>query len=359
MRVLFYHNISVNAWHQAWREGRCPGHVMYGFTHLEKHGMECFSFDIPFDPYKNRFRLMCYVLLKVLSLHGRFDVIYAGTHRGLELVIFLRALGLIREPIVVWHHTAVVSSPKKWREALSKLFYKGMDRLFFFSEPLLERSLRTGKVAREKAALIHWGADLHFYDKLREKRKPGGYYISTGRENRDFVTLIRAFNRTRQVCEIYTTVKIGENDYREILRKQLDEPIADNVHLFFVETGYLELAEKVNDAKAVVICSFDRPYTVGLTTLVEAMALGLPVITTDNKNYPVDVAREGIGLSVPFEDPRAWVDAIDYLETHPEETEAMGRKSRSLAEHLYNLERFTGEVAAELRKVCEKGRTNR
>ena len=44
--------------------------------------------------------------------------------------------------------------------------------------------------------------------------------------------------------------------------------------------------------KAIVISTYDLPYTVGLTTLVEAMALGLPVITTDNMNYPIDVEVE-------------------------------------------------------------------
>lgn len=43
----------------------------------------------------------------------------------------MRALGLFRKPIVIWHHTAVVvpeSSIRRWGSAL---FYKGIDRMFF------------------------------------------------------------------------------------------------------------------------------------------------------------------------------------------------------------------------------------
>lgn len=348
MRVLFYHNIPVNYWYKEWLEKRCPGHILYGFTELDKYGVEAFGYDIPFNPYKNRFRLICYNLKQVLTLYRKFDLIYAATHRGLELVIFLRALGIIRKPIVVWHHTAVVCSSNRMRNALSSFFYKGMDKLFFFSSLLLERSLLTHKVTREKVALIHWGADLKFYDILRGERSTKDYFISTGRENRDFVTLIKAFNQIDQACEIYTTEKIGDKDYRKILEEQLNEPIADNVHLRFVNTGYRDLAEKVNNAMGVVICSFDLPYTVGLTTLVEALALGLPIITTANKNYPIDVEREGAGFSVPFEDVRSWVEAIRFLISHPEQAKKMGEKGRLLAEKLYNLDYFAREVAEEL-----------
>lgn len=348
MKVLFYHNIPVNYWYEEWRAKRCPGHILYGFTELNKYGVEAFGYDIPFDPYRNRFRLMWYNLKQILILYRQFDLIYAVTHRGLELVIFLRALGIIRKPIVVWHHTAVVSSSNRIRNALSSFFYKGMDKLFFFSEPLLKRSLLTHKVTKEKVALIHWGADLKFYDKLRRERSTKDYFISTGRENRDFVTLIKAFNQIDQTCEIYTTEKIGDKDYRKILEEQLNESIADNVHLRFVNTGYSDLAEKVNNAMGVVICSFDLPYTVGLTTLVEALALGLPVITTANKNYPIDVECEGVGLAIPFGDVQSWVKAIRFLISHPAEAKEMGEKGRLLAEKLYNLDYFAREVAEEL-----------
>lgn len=351
MRVLFYHTIPVKTCYQAWRRGDYPGHLLYGFTHFERFGIKRVCFEIPFNPYKNRFRLMCYNLITILSMFNQFDVIYGATHRGLELVIFLRALGLFHKPIVIWHHTAVTTSSNKIRNIVSSFFYKGIDKLFFFSQPLLDASLQTGKIKREDAILTHWGADLAFYDRLLKQRKSKGFFISTGRENRDLITLVKAFSETKEICEIYLGAQVGAVDYESIFSMQLKDIIKCNVHVHFVDMEYKEIALITNDAKAIVISTYDLPYTVGLTTLVEAMALGLPVITTDNMNYPIDVEYEKMGLKVPFGDVNSWKKAIEYVADNPKEAEFMGQAGRRLAEKSYNLERFSSEVASCLLSV--------
>lgn len=85
---------------------------------------------------------------------------------------------------------------------------------------------------------------------------------------------------------------MGAVDYKSIFTMQLNDILKSNVRIHFVDMEYKEIALITNDAKAIVISTYDLPYTVGLTTLVEAMALGLPVITTDNMNYPIDVEVE-------------------------------------------------------------------
>ena len=83
----------------------------------------------------------------------------------------------------------------------------------------------------------------------------------------------------------------------------------------------------------------------GLTTLVEALALGLPLITSRNPYFPIDIDQEGIGMTVPYGDVRGWIDAIEYIASHPWEAERMGRRARQLAETTYNMEIFGREVA--------------
>lgn len=344
MKVLFYHNILTQGWKESLYKGEFPKHLLYGATHLSKFGIEVEYCSIPFDPYRFRFRLMLYNLFAILFSKKQFDLIYAATHRGLELLILLRALGVYRKPIVIWHHTAVVNPVGRIRGLLSKWFYKGIDHFFFFSEPLLERSLATGKVNKEQATIIHWGADLDYYDQLRKERKIRTTFISTGRENRDFKTLLEALSKTNYECEIYT----GGNLLNDIEIKTLP----NTIHLYFAYGTPIEMAKHVSCARVVLISSYDLPYTVGLTTLVEALALGLPVITTNNKNYPFDVESEGVGINIPFGNVDAWIKALNYISSHPEEAEAMGKRGRILAENLYNLDHFSQEIACILRQVC-------
>ena len=95
----------------------------------------------------------------------------------------------------------------------------------------------------------------------------------------------------------------------------------------------------------MVIPCLDFPYTVGLTTLVEALALGLPLITSRNTYFPMDIDREGIGITVPYGDVQGWADAVEYIAGHPDEARQMGRRARLLAEKVYNMEVFGRELA--------------
>ena len=62
--------------------------------------------------------------------------------------------------------------------------------MFFFSKALIDDSLKTGKVKEKDMYLIHWGADLDFYDRMRNEAKDKEF-ISTGKENRDLATLLQ------------------------------------------------------------------------------------------------------------------------------------------------------------------------
>ncbi len=348
MKVYYYHMIPVRSYNRGWYEGTVPGHLLYGLTHLSRYGIECIYHTIPFNPYLYKWKLMLYNLRKILFCPQHYDAVYAVTHTGLELLIFLRALGLYKKPIVIWHHSAVIIPKGIIRRLGSAFFYKGIDKMFFFSDILLEESLRTGKVKAENTSVIHWGADLKFYDQLRATRQTRSYFISTGRENRDFITLIRAFSQLTEPCDIYTTRFGGRvSDYELLVQKEIGV-LKANIHFNIVDSTHLEMAEKTNNAFAVLICCLNFPYTVGLTSLVEALALGLPIIVTDNPTFPFDVEKEKVGIKVAYGDINGWVEAIQYLSSHPEEAKRLGENGRQLAERTYNLERFTEEIALTL-----------
>ena len=64
----------------------------------------------------------------------------------------------------------------------------------------------------------------------------------------------------------------------------------------------------------------------GLVVL-EAMASGLPVITTDNG--PGDIVRDGVdGFIVPIRDPQAIAERLEFLRANPDVRLAMGRSAR-------------------------------
>ena len=294
LTIYFYHTRLTRESYEEWKDYKFPGHILYGLPLLEKYGIR--SVMHKYKAFPSRLKLMFYATKEILCCKEPYEVLYGTSFRGLELIILLRALGLYRKPIVIWHHTALKTSSRKIRERISRFFYKGIDHMFLFSKKLIKDSLATGKAPEEKLQLIHWGPDL---------------------------------------------------------------PDSVRVHYTDGVIPYL-LAQKVARKSCVVICCMDFPYTVGLTTLVEAFALGIPVICSRNPNFEMDIDKEEIGITVAYDDVEGWINAIHRIADHPEEAQKMGANARKLAEKRFNLEIFSREIAEsllEISKMSPKKRT--
>lgn len=155
MKVYFYHTQDIQYILKRMGEGEFPPHYLYGAAKLERHGIGVVwhkaKLGLP------RWRMMLRNAWQVLTCKEHFDAVYATHYRGLELIVLLRALRLFRKPVVIWHHQPIVNSPKRWREWLGRLFYKGFDRMFFFSQKLIDDSLLTAKADPTRMVLGHWG----------------------------------------------------------------------------------------------------------------------------------------------------------------------------------------------------------
>lgn len=384
MKIYYYHTRPIQEALDEWNNHLHPGHILYGLTHFAKYGITPILHRYRRIPSRLRFSL--YNFFQIIRCKEPYDLLYGTSFYGLELIIFCHAIGLYRKPIAIWHHQAVIRNRNKLKNLISRFYYRGIDQMFFFSQTLIDDSLKSGKVTADQLHLIHWGADLPFYDLLKQQltaaseqvdeqskvqtdkendkennkqadkpadnlnHKPSKKlndnqpqkkaFISTGKENRDFATLLKAFAETGLPVDIYTT---RDKSYEQLLKQYTSYT---NIRAHF--TGGIiphQLAIEVCRSKVVVICCLDFPYTVGLTTLVEALALGLPVICSRNPKFEMDIEKEEAGIYVDYNDTEGWKQAISYLHTHPEEAQRMGANGRKLAEREYNLEHYSRELA--------------
>ena len=327
LTIYFYHTRLTRESYEEWKEYKFPGHILYGLPLLEKHGIRSVMHKCRY--FSSRLRLMLYATKEILFCKEKYQVLYATSFRGFA------------------------------REQISRLFYKGIDKMFLFSRKLIQDSLKTRKAPAHKLKLVHWGPDLPFYDHLLAEmpdRKPEGF-ISTGKENRDVSTLFQAFAATKEKLDLYIAVSCGNINYKNIID---GFTLPDSIHVHYTD-GVIpyELAKLVARKSCIVICCLDFPYTVGLTTLVEAFALGIPVICSRNPNFEIDIDKEGIGITVEYGDVQGWTDAIRYIADHPEEARRMGNNARKLAEERFNLEIFSREIAESLQEISNFSSKNR
>ena len=357
MKVYFYHTQNIQYCLSRMQQGEFPSHFLYGACHLSSSGIDVVYHRSP-SKEMSRLKTALYTAWRVLTCREHIDAVYATHYKGLELLILLRALGIFRKPIVVWHHQPIVTPQSKLREWGGRLFYRGMDRLIFFSQKLVDDSLHSPKANPKRMVVGHWGADLDFYDRMRNQEKDARFvFIATGKEQRDQHTLIEAFNRTGLPLKLY----IGINPDPTVPNPNLDavrsyKPAA-NIDVREI-CGLLpyEIALDVAKAQCVAICCKHTRYTAGLTTVVEALALGLPMVCSRNPQIPIDFDREGCGISVEYGDVEGWQRATSYLASHPDETRRMGERGRQIAEERFNDRQCASEVAAVLKEAAAQNK---
>lgn len=143
--------------------------------------------------------------------------------------------------------------------------------------------------------------------------------------------LIESFARLSRDYPDYTLVIYGEGPlYQETQRCIEEHGVAEHAILKPFDTNVLE---RVKDC-AMFVSSSDRE---GISnSMLEAMAIGLPVICTD---CPAGGARMFIesyynGILVPVRDVDAMHHAMKYLIDHPDEAGTMGKNAMQIRETL-------------------------
>lgn len=172
------------------------------------------------------------------------------------------------------------------------------------------------RVKPGKIRTIHNGIDI---DSVRESSKQGVSYgkdcpwiVTACRLNnqKDFVTLLKAFRRVRDATEAKLLVVGGGELEEDIIRLSAELKVGDDVIMLgFQKNPFPYIAQ----ADVFVLSSFYEGFG---NVIVEAMALGVPVISTDCPSGPGEIIRDREnGFLVPVGDYSRMAEACIALLT--------------------------------------------
>jgi glycosyltransferase involved in cell wall biosynthesis len=117
------------------------------------------------------------------------------------------------------------------------------------------------------------------------------------------------------------------------------------------ETGFVDPSGYYRQASVLVYPSLTEGSE---KVTLEAMASGLPVITTTNTNA-AGIIREGReGFVVPIQDSKSIAKYLNYFYDNPGEIKRMGRNARRLAEK-HSWERFSKRMCKIFETAHESG----
>ncbi len=184
------------------------------------------------------------------------------------------------------------------------------DRLIFISKVAYEKYS-----CRGNAEYLFWGPDLDFYNSNIVNEPDIKYdFIAAGKTHRDYMLFRQAFASRIDRIAIF-----GENDPKNN------------------EISYRNLIEQYRHSRFIAIpmrkMPRDNAILIGLTSFVDALGMGLPILMSDNSLIGIDIEKLNIGYVYRAGDLKDLVDTLKkYDNLSPEEYQQMRVNCKEFAE---------------------------
>lgn len=296
---------------------------------------------------------------------SRCEVIVTdGEHIGIPLAVLLK-LARSRTTHVTIGHRIAAAKKRPFFRLLG--VHSHMQRIVLHARGQMDLAVREARIPAERLAFVPYQVDPDFWcpqPEVAEER----LIASAGLEHRDYPTLFRA------VEGLDAQVVVGAASYWSKQRNTAaDVSLPPNVEVGAFD--YVALRSVYARAAIVVVPLDDVDFQAGVTTILEAMAMGKPVIVTHTAGQtdvvedrrtltrgnpgrprPVSLLRsiaqaagadlEPTGFYVPPADPEALRRAIVYLLDHPAERARLGAAGRRTVERLMTVDQYAERIGA-------------
>jgi len=227
-------------------------------------------------------------------------------------------------------------------ESLRKLF-KLADRFFPVCEHLKRQIMRLG-CPEENIRVLYGGVDLSRFEYRARTLKEDETLrvLAVGRfvEKKGFDVLIKAFAELKRKRENAKLVLVGEGPCEKQYKKLIDRAGLGKSVKLVPWVDYRTIHEMY--AKSHIFCAPSVTDANGNqegipNTLKEAMATGMPVVSTDHAGIPELVDHRTSGLLVPERDVKRLAEALTWMAEHPEGWAEFGGNARKKVERDFNL----------------------
>jgi glycosyltransferase involved in cell wall biosynthesis len=273
--------------------------------------------------------------------------------------------------VVTWSERVTLSLMALQR--LSRAGKPHVAMLYWFSRPSVQVPMRA--FAETLRAIVTWSSVQRDYAIRHLGIPPGKLYLikhfvddvfwsprpreedmicAAGAEMRDYPTLLEALRGTELRCHIASDhVRVDRFGFARRIKADAFLAMAGkNENVSIARRTAVELRELYARSRFVVVPLQSSDTDNGVTVILEAMAMGKPVICSRTRGQ-VDVIQEGVtGLFVPVGDARALRAAMLELWNNPERAREMGRAARAyVARH--RLEKFSLDVKGAVEAALE------
>jgi glycosyltransferase involved in cell wall biosynthesis len=327
-RVLYVNSYGMALAYRLWAAGEYAGHHLWGCLDLARRGYEILLPEPPPDGSKFKRLLTDHVAARVARRLSRDDIVYCG-HNVLLWTALAKRLRQVRCKTVGLLFA---------RETLP--LAETYDGIIGLTPVACEHAQRIAP--RAQRAHLGWGVEL---DSYHVHPYEPAFGLSCGKTFRDYDVVRRAFAQLPDIAlnlicaDAADLASAMPPNVRVVTGARADHSVsyADLRDVYYRQAAFSLIAITPDPRERRGI---------GFTNLLEAMALGRPVIITRTGGLlrEVDVERERIGLYVEPGDADDLRRAVRQLVSAPSEAAAMGARGRALCERRYTIQRYARDL---------------
>ena len=341
LRIAVLNNYDLSIVEREVINGEVPNHLLFGLNFLRDfgHKIETFSVNCVSEKQKSiKDRFFQYfthfenldLQMEIFKKRNEFDIIFCLCGGVSEWLYLQNARKNLNKPILtLYHHPLATGKLDFIRNLFRKRIYKNQSMILCLADKTAEsfNKLLKGQVAHT----ISWGVDHNFYSRINghnPKRKKKEIVLTCGRTSRDLSTFVKAVEKSNEkghiICPDHHDIpSIRCNNLFTFERTSYSSEKKDNT--------YHKMANLMHKVRVIAIPLEKQRTLAGLTSLMDCLGFGKPVIMTRNPCIDFDIEKLGIGTWVEPYDVDGWAKAIKWHFLNEKESLIMGSKAKALS----------------------------
>jgi glycosyltransferase involved in cell wall biosynthesis len=233
-----------------------------------------------------------------------------------------------------------LSSPKKLKMHKALRLARRIDHVLVYSSAQRTVAINELGYAPERVTLTPFMVDTAFWKRdavaVSPRRRP--MICAAGQELRDYPTLIAAAGELDVDVVIAAASPWSKRADTSAGIEIPANVTVSRLHPFDLRHAYAE-------ATIVVVPLQNTDFQAGITTILEGMSMGVPVVCTQTPGQTDTIVDGETGVYVPPGDPRALTAAIASLLDDPARRERIATSARRWAQQHADIERYTAALA--------------
>lgn len=272
-------------------------------------------------PFRNALDLPTVIRLRALIRRGHFDVVHA--HLARDYPIVAAASWGLPPALVLTRHLLY--------RVKSHFLYRRVDGWIAPTAQILSSLKRLRP--RASTVIPNWVDLTKFSFRPHPMHAPLNLgilgQISPHKGHDDAVEALRLLGSGYKLL----VAGKGDDSYVQALRSR-----SERLAVEFL--GFVSLPEFLEKVDVLLVPSWEEPFGI---VLLEAMASGIPLISTA-AGGPLDIVRSGVdGILVPPRNPRALADAVREIQRQPE---SFVREARKRVESTFDIQAVVPRIEA-------------